>query len=125
MSVTLHFSPPTVYNVDMWIVGETATATGSLTQVASGTDVGTYPEWINSVVYASGDSTKYYAVRFKTDDDYYTTWSDTMYGTEGAGLGYFILRPSGSKIIYLIPPPVSGTTQCKTNGWSYNRWYTR
>ncbi len=120
MSVTLHFEAPTMYNISGWYIGESATSNGVLSVVASGTDIGSYPDWINSLVYASGDPALYYAVRFDTDDGYLTGWSDRMFGREGAGLGYFIFRPSGN-IIYIIPPPTSGVNPEWLN---YNTEYT-
>ena len=49
MSVTLHFEPPTIYNADMWIIGQGTGLSDTLTEVSSGTTVGDYPEYINTL----------------------------------------------------------------------------
>lgn len=119
---TLNFSPPANYNVSGWQIGESTTLEGALTLVSSGVTVGSYPEWINQLEY-SGSASSYYAVRFYTTDGYFTSWSDRMHGLYGAGLGYFVVNPSGSNTIYIVPPPTSGTASIPT--WlEYNTEYT-
>ena len=107
MAVTLQFTPPRNYNLSFYEIGQSIDATGALAVVASGTDIGTYPTWISQLNY-SGANTYYYAVRFGTDDGYYTAWTERMYGRYGAGNGYFIVHPSGSQWVYLVPPQTSG-----------------
>jgi len=120
MSVTLRFTPPQNYNLSFYEVGQSVESTDALTVVASGTDIGTYPTWINQINY-SGDNTFWYAVRFGTDDGAYTAWTDRMYGRYGAGGGYFVVHPSGSQWVYLVPPQISGIIPEWLN---YNYEYT-
>jgi len=120
--VTLNFDAPMNYNLAEWQIGQSTEIDTALTVVASGTDVGTYPEWINQLTY-SGANSLYYSVRFMTDDSQFTAWTDRMYGKYGAGLGYFTLAPSGGNTVYLIPPPASGSAEIPS--WlSYNTEYT-
>lgn len=122
MSIRLNFTTPEIYNLSHWQIGQSTTSSGTLVLVASGTNIGTYPEWINSIGW-SGANTFYYSVRFITDDNHTTAWSDRIYGKYQSSLGYFILRPSGSKTVYLVPTPTSGSTTVPT--WlDYNKEYT-
>lgn len=120
MSVTLQFTPPKNYNLSFYEIGQSESENGELTIVASGTDIGTYPNWISQINY-SGSNQFWYSVRFGTDDDAYTSWSDRMYGRYGAGGGYFIVHPSGSPWVFLIPPQISGVIP---NWLDYNYEYT-
>ena len=110
MSVTLHFDPPTIYNVSGYIIGEASGVADPLVPVASGfgsSEVGTYPTWINTLTYAPGLKSNYYSVRFETSDGYNTPWSDRMYGQEGSSFSYFV-HTSDRQTVYLVPAPVSG-----------------
>lgn len=106
--VTLRFSPPHNYNLAFFEVGETDVQGGPLSGVYSGTNIGTFPEWVNEIVYASGSPSNWYAVRFGTDSGEYTPWTDRMYGRYGVEEdSFFVIHPSGSEWIYLVPPQMS------------------
>ncbi|HLD91521.1 MAG TPA: hypothetical protein VI911_11035 [Patescibacteria group bacterium] len=120
MAVTLTFTRPVNYNLSFYEVGQASSETTALTVVASGTDIGSFPSWITQVSY-SGANTFWYSVRFGTDDGSYTAWSSRMYGRYGAGGGYFLVQPSGSDWVYLVPPQISGVVPT----WlEYNSEYT-
>ena len=120
--VTLRFTPPQNYNLSFYEVGETHIEGGALSGVASGTDIGIYPNWINEIVYSGGVDTNWYAVRFGTDTGDYTSWSNRMYGKYGVDEhGYFVFHPSGSQWVYLIPPQMNGVVPDWLN---YNYEYT-
>lgn len=120
MSVTLSFTKPTNYNLAFYEIGQAESEDAVLSIVASGSDIGYFPDWISQVSY-SGSNTFWYSVRFGTDDGSYTAWTPRMYGRYGAGEGYFIIQPSGSTWIYLVPPQISGVIPA----WlEYNHEYT-
>jgi hypothetical protein len=120
--VTLRFTPPQNYNLAFYEIGETDIQDGPLSGVASGTDIGLYPYWIDTINYTSGNPSNWYAVRFGTDTNDYTAWSPRMYGKYGVDEhGYFVFNPSGSPWVYLIPPQMSEVIPDWLN---YNYEYT-
>ena len=123
MSVTLNFQPPRNFNLVSYEVGESTTASGDLNVVASGTDIGSFPCWINRVIYPSGITTNYYAVRFVTDVNERTGWTDRMYGQYGVE-HFFVFNPPGSPWVYLVPSQPSGNAGEIPYWLQYNYEYT-
>jgi len=123
MAVKINFTPPSIYNLSQYQLGQSATQAGALTVVASGTEIGSFPEWIDSISWSGGTSF-YYAVRFVTDESSNTAWSARSHGRYGhAGFSYFIHYPSGDAL-YIIPQ-ASGVGASGIKSWlSYNTEYT-
>lgn len=119
--VTLRFQPPQNFNLAFYEIGQAPTDIDTVTIVASGTDIGSFPNWIDKVDY-SGGTDFWYAVRFGTTTGEYTAWSPRMYGAYGVSeYGYFVIHPSGSEWVYLVPPQMNNTIP---NWLNYNYEYT-
>jgi hypothetical protein len=123
MAIKLHFTPPGNYNLSGYQLGQSAEAAGTLAVVASGTAIGTFPDWIDELSW-SGGAEYYYAIRFITDDQFATAWSNPRtHGRYGvAGFNWFIHYPSG-RFLYIVPQPTSGSAAVP-NWLSFNTQYT-
>lgn len=108
--VLLRFLPPDDPDLAKIIVGESTTATGSLSDVASGTDIGSSPDYITSFSYASGIVGNYYAVKWEDVNGTQGDFTSRLKFDEGENAGeftFFIFNKAGDKSVFLMP--ASGT----------------
>jgi hypothetical protein len=120
------FTPPKDrYDLTQIILGHASGETVALTEIASSTSIGTFPDWISEYTYSASSGAYYYSIKWDYTNGGQSSWSSPrMRGRTGIETDYILVNAPTASSVYIMKPVSGDVTSLSTSFLDYNKIYT-